>query len=465
MKNLSTYVLLPFLSVILVSCVATEINEIPKPVVPKIDKHHSIVVYPDGTTEAQKDIIRQSYPIKNTPEDIKKCSCGSSEFELWTWDYDNSTEIQIEGSKDKLVNGSGNGGVEGDPNFEFTLPEFIVKPAGRGKVTPGLVALIDSLKLRSILIDKPAPGVIDGTTPDNKVNIAIVDSGINFFGSNSFDPFLMDTSSFDNSCANQVSGWNFIDGNEDVLDYNGHGSYVTGLISTQLQAANVEYRILPVRIFDENGYGSYWDMICAFNYIRALQEHTNIPKIHLVNASFGYTFGNNQYPTRFQEKAKQQKFLRMILNDVGENALIVTSSGNVGQNNDTPGNEHYLSQWDDQYIIGVGGYKGSGSNLTFEGNYGPKSIELGAPYSGYKYKMYEEVGYRKIKPSGTSYGAAYTTSILARFIDDERKQEGASYVFDPIDTRTNFLQFGNGWIKRDDLLIPYFQLGTFVPHP
>ena len=458
----------------------------------KIDKYHSVVRWTDpNLTKAQKADLRKEFKILHDDDDVQTCSCGDTEYELWTWDYDNPeySDVDIEGSKDRLVENGGGGGVEGDPNFEFWVPPYKKWPPLRiwpfvrdnfWKINGKKLAAIDALGLRQNLIYIPAStdsplsvtdddsdGIVDG----NKIiNIAIIDSGINYYVNQDLDPFLYDTSAtfdcIDESCTGtcqnqQTSGWNFVEGDNDLQDYNGHGTYVTRQITSELMNSGIEYNILPVKIFDKNGKGSYWDVICAFNYVRSIQEAKG--NLSIVNASFGYTYNKDKLITPFQWKVQDQPILREIIDELSDDVLVVTSSGNVGQNNDQFGNEHFVSQFDSNHILTIGGWYQPNDIKLNRGNYGASSVDVAAPFGYYNYEFRKKSNngtpgkiIAEIKVAGTSYGTALTTTRIGQLIKQKMDEVGTNnFIMSPQQIKSDFLDVTNNWIKRDPVLSNY----------
>lgn len=106
------------------------------------------------------------------------------------------------------------------------------------------------------------------------IKVAVVDSGVQrkhpFFG------------------GRVLSGYNFVDGNTDVTDEDGHGTHVAGIIADCTQALSGLY-ILPVRVLDENGEGYTSDI--AHGIIYAEEKGAKV-----INVSIGG--GHSNYMDR-----------------------------------------------------------------------------------------------------------------------------------------------------------------------
>jgi subtilisin family serine protease len=119
-----------------------------------------------------------------------------------------------------------------------------------------------------------APGAWNITTGSSAVKVAVVDTGIS-------------TDHLDLS-ANIVPGYDFVQGDSDPRDFNGHGTHVAGTIGARGNngrgVAGVDWQVslMPVRVLDGSGSGSNAEVTAGFAY--ACSHGANI-----VNASLGGT--------------------------------------------------------------------------------------------------------------------------------------------------------------------------------
>ncbi|MBU1077653.1 MAG: S8 family serine peptidase, partial [Spirochaetes bacterium] len=70
---------------------------------------------------------------------------------------------------------------------------------------------------------------------------------------------------------NLLSGYNFVHNNANPYDDNGHGTMVAGVIGAELNTIgiagiNPNVKILPVKVLDHEGYGTYFDLIQGIDY-------------------------------------------------------------------------------------------------------------------------------------------------------------------------------------------------------
>jgi subtilisin family serine protease len=120
--------------------------------------------------------------------------------------------------------------------------------------------------------DIDAPEAWDVTSGDPAVTVGVVDTGI--------DATHPDLRSKING------GYDFVDGDNDPTDMNGHGTHVSGTIAAAGNdgsgVAGVAYsaRLMPLRVLDASGSGSVADVVSAYGYAAS-------HGIRVVNASLG----------------------------------------------------------------------------------------------------------------------------------------------------------------------------------
>ena len=56
------------------------------------------------------------------------------------------------------------------------------------------------------------------------------------------------------------SGWDFVNSDNNIYDDNGHGTVVTYLMYKKMMAQNVDFQILPIKAFNQQGEGNYFDI-------------------------------------------------------------------------------------------------------------------------------------------------------------------------------------------------------------
>jgi subtilisin family serine protease len=127
-----------------------------------------------------------------------------------------------------------------------------------------------------------APAAWDTATGDGVV-VAVVDTGIDYnhpdIAANVWtNPNEIDSNFNDddgNGFVDDVRGWNFVFGNNDVTDHNGHGTHVAGTIAATgdngIGVIGVAWhsRVMPVKGLDDNGFGFDFTLAPAIEYAAA----------------------------------------------------------------------------------------------------------------------------------------------------------------------------------------------------
>ena len=326
-------------------------------------------------------------------KDTTGCSCGDTNIKQWTVDTD---LLEIETARRRLQDeSSGRGDLEGDRGFDIRLDTiFDFNPVSGQFNTDGLAASGNA-----------------GT-----VNIAVLDTGIDFardLTPTTSRPYLFASNDF-SSCFDTADGWNFIDNNNQIQDYHGHGTYVTQIIRNILENSEVDidYRILPLKVFNREGLGSYWNIVCAMGYIRDINQ--NGGNISLVNASFGGADA--------EEVLMGQTVLRDIIEDLNDQTLVVASAGNKGVNTDDGITGHFVSSYPSDNLLAVGGYdfpEGSDNDdeifVHERSNFGLESIDVALEFENYSVELdtFDDMVKDRAGLEGTSYGAAAMTGLAA----------------------------------------------------
>lgn len=376
-----------------------------------ISPNEIIVKYQPEVSAARRAEIRDEYPIVS----IQECDCGDTNIELWVFDPD-IEELEIEGVVDRLSRTSPRGKTRGERSFTIELAPvgpFIGQGQGVDNDEQPLIA----------------------NAGDAPVNIAIIDTGLDFYRYlNSETParFLFPSGAF-SDCFDTDSGWNFTadidgdgsrEGNGAINDSNGHGTYVTKIITDILDDEGINYQILPLKVFDFEGKGSYWDVLCALAYVKNINQ--NGGNINIVNASFG-----GKMPREvFQEPAAgdaRNIFVETLDDLKNLGTLIVTSAGNKGKDNDIGPDGDFLSSFQSSNILTVGGYEYDSINpaarpirIHPSSNFGSEgSTDIALAFNNYKiiYDTSNPFEKNRVTLQGTSYATAAMSGLAGTIID------------------------------------------------
>jgi len=368
----------------------------------EISPNEIVVRYDETSTPGERNSVRDKIRDEYPSIQIEECDCGN--MDLWIFEP-GIDELEIEGVVNGLPSRNPAGKVRGDRSFDIFLPEIET-------FTP--------------ITDSGGEPSFIGIAGAADVNIAIIDTGIDYGReeiSSATRLNLFPSSAF-SDCLSTQSGWNYLglndlnlinEGNQDILDQNGHGTYVTKILTDELDLAGITYQILPLKVFNGAGQGSYWDVLCAFAYVKDINSHGG--NISIVNASFG----GGMPPEIFELDADGNKSLfgEMLeeLNDL--NTLVVTSAGNKGEDNEAGSDRDFLSFFDAENLLSVGGY----FELDPRSNWGGSSIDIALAFNNYQL-IFDNPATGALQDevtlAGTSYAAAAMSALAAKTVKEAR---------------------------------------------
>ncbi|MEW5840184.1 S8 family peptidase [Nitrososphaera sp.] len=198
-----------------------------------------------------------------------------------------------------------------------------------------------------------------------------------------------------------AGGLDLVNGDDDPMDDNGHGTHVAGIMGATgdngvgVSGVCWDARIVAFKVFDASGAGSTSDVVDAVDRIVRLKERG--ADIRVVNMSFG---GKDYSQAEYDA-------LR-ALRDAG--ILVVASAGNERLDND--GVPNYPSGYDLDNIISVAASDNNDMLASFS-NRGAKSVDMAAPGVGIlsTYSRSGRQGYEEL--SGTSMAAPYVSGVAA----------------------------------------------------
>jgi hypothetical protein len=195
-------------------------------------------------------------------------------------------------------------------------------------------------------------------------------------------------------------GYDFVNLTNQAIDDHGHGTQVAGIILNELEKYNAPVSIMPLKISDDKGKISLWDMLCAIRY--ATEKEADI-----VNISAGWYGAPN--------------LLIQLAMQTNPQTLFVCSAGNEGYNTDIPFNLHFPSGFSSLLnLISVGAVNGSGGNRASFSNFGINSILTAAP--GVNLNTITPCDGEVCDPisidvSGTSFSTPYVTAVAAAIMN------------------------------------------------
>jgi thermitase len=190
-----------------------------------------------------------------------------------------------------------------------------------------------------------------------------------------------------NGYIDDLHGWNFVDNNNNPDDDNGHGTHLAGIIagatnnSIGIAGIASNARILPIKVLDRNGYGSYANVAQGIIYATDMGAR-------IIELGFGGT-------------GSSELMQNAISYALAHNVLIVAAAGNGG--NSVP---YYPGAYDG--VIAVSALDSNNNLASFSSS--GKDISLSAPGTGIV-----STGLSDTYPtmSGTSMSSAEVSGIAA----------------------------------------------------
>ena len=206
---------------------------------------------------------------------------------------------------------------------EFVEPNYLVLASSlpADASSPNDPLLIDQNYLRTIQV----PQAWDVLPTLQPVVVAVLDTGVNITHPDLINSIWQNPTEAvgapnvdddKNGYVDDLHGWNFVNGNNNVNDDNGHGTHLAGIIAAQtnnkigIAGIAPNARIMPVKVLDKNGYGSYANVAEGIIYA------TNMGA-RIIELGFGGT-GSSEL---------MQSAINYAL---AHNVLIVAAAGNTG---------------------------------------------------------------------------------------------------------------------------------------
>lgn len=330
-----------------------------------------VVQYDPLLSEAQKQLLRDQYGVAS----FKKCACADPTLELWIFVLDREGNLPGGGDIEETVVGAKEEteleGAEVNPTFQHM-----------------------GQKLNTSFGAEDMIAAMTNVVPSNQnVTIAVLDTGVdyNYFGFE--NPFLYNSQVGQNSCfdngMDDVFGWDFVNQDNNPFDDYGHGTVITSLIYDKLTEQDVDFQILPVKAFDKNGKGTYFDILCGFRYAATKED------VDIINMSFGWYHNDYDLLHRFVEESEDK-------------VMLVSSAGNKMQNNDqTP---HYPSSYGVSNGLSIAALTDSPFHIELAhfSNYGVNSVDIAAFGEGIPFYM---TPLEYVEVAGTSYANAFASAF------------------------------------------------------
>jgi len=204
--------------------------------------------------------------------------------------------------------------------------------------------------------DIDIPPAWDVITDCSSVTVAVIDTGVNY------NHGELAANMWNGGVSYPHHGYNFVDGNNDPMDRQGHGTHVAGTIGAAgnngagIAGVCWTASIMAVRVLDASGTGTTATITQGVNF-----AVTNGAKV--INMSLG---GSSTDPA----------FSSAITSAQSAGVVMVVAAGNDAANNDTTST--YPCNYTQSNLLCVAALDQSYRLATFS-NYGATNVDIGAP--------------------------------------------------------------------------------------
>jgi len=241
------------------------------------------------------------------------------------------------------------------------------------------------------------------TFAKNQIVVAVIDTGIDLSHDCLKNSLQINTNEIPNNgidddkngFIDDVYGWNFIDNNNDLSDSNGHGTHVSGLITStcfinkNLKNSSADIKILPIKYYDSKKTPSE-----IFDASLKAIDYAIRMKVDIINFS-----GGGYQPYRLEKN--------LIQKAQEKNIIFIASAGNDKSNNDVL--PFYPASYPLNNIISVAAVDESLKLPKFS-NFGKKSVMVAAHGTN----IISTLPYNKFgRMSGTSQATALVSNKVA----------------------------------------------------
>ena len=218
--------------------------------------------------------------------------------------------------------------------------------------------------------DIMATNAWDVFTGSSQVVVGVIDTGVDYLhpdlAANIYsNPGEIPGNGIDddnNGFVDDTRGWDFINGDNDPMDDNGHGSHVSGTIGGRgnngigVAGVNWNVRIMPLKFLSAGGSGSSADAVSCIEYATMMGAKLTS------NSWGGGGFSQALYDA--------------IQDAQTAGSLFIAAAGNSSSNTDV--SPHYPSSYDLDNIIAVAATDHN-DNLASFSSYGATTVDIAAP--------------------------------------------------------------------------------------
>jgi subtilisin family serine protease len=220
-----------------------------------------------------------------------------------------------------------------------------------------------------------------------------------------------------NGYVDDVYGWDFVSKNSSVFDgvQDDHGTHVSGTIgavggnSKGVAGVCWKVKILNAKFLGLTG-GTTTNAVKAVDYFTAMKTRTSNP-VNIV--ALNNSWGGGGYSQALYDAIERANAAGILFICAAGNG----GSDGVGDNNDTT--PYYPCCYSNSNVISVAAITSSGSLASFS-NYGPTTVDIGAPGNGIYSTIPKSSGFLKTVSayssySGTSMATPHVTGAAALY--------------------------------------------------
>ena len=264
-------------------------------------------------------------------------------------------------------------------------------------------------------VDIQAPVAWAITTGCPSTVVAVIDSGVDL-GHPDLASQLWTNPAASTDGLGDVHGWNFVEGNADVQDDNGHGTHVSGILAaaggngTGVVGVAPGVRLMELKTIAADGSGTVDAAVNAIDY--AVGHGAKIINASWDGVEFSQALGD----------AIRYAGTRGV--------VVVVAAGNSSNNNDAV--PDYPASFGLSNLIAVAAVDRSG-NLADFSNYGPRTVEIAAPGVDIV-STYVGGGYAII--SGTSMATPFVSGTLALLASQHPEYDAEQLAWTVLNTAT-----------------------------
>jgi subtilisin family serine protease len=236
------------------------------------------------------------------------------------------------------------------------------------------------------------------TTGSKQTVIAVIDSGIDFTHpdliNNQWDNTLERPDGKDedgNSFNDDLHGWDFVTNSQGIIDAQGHGTAVAGIIAAQgnnsigISGVMWQVSLMSLRVLDKTGTGDIASAVEAIDY-------ATMNGAQVINCSWGTDYNS---PALLEAISRANK----------HGVVVVTSVGNNNREIETTA--HYPASYELPNLISVASTDES-DQLTSFSNWGARHVSIAAPGTEI---LTTKIGGDYQTISGSSASAPFVTGI------------------------------------------------------